>query len=397
MTKITDKGVRGLEPPAKGNKITYDDDVKGFGVRVTAAGAIAFILNYRRKADGLERRYTIGSFPDWGVGAAREKAKELKRHIDNGGDPVGEHSAARAAPTVADLCFRFDGEHIAKQRPHTQTEYRGIIRNHVVPKLGKLKVAAVEFEHIERLHAEITKGAPVLANRAIAVLAKMLTLAIKWKLRADNPCKGIERNREHHRTRYLRPDELTRLTEALAVDSNQQAADIFRLLLLTGCRKGEALSATWDQFDIGGGTWTKPHSATKQAQDHQIPLSAPARELLTRLRERSGGSRWVFPGRKGQPRNDTKYAWARICRAAGITGLRIHDLRHSYASFLAGAGFSLPVIGALLGHTQPATTARYSHLFDDPLRKATERAGAIIAGGGSADVVPLKGGARREG
>lgn len=393
MTKITDKAVRGLalDPPAKGNKITYDGDVKGFGVRVTAAGAIAFILNYRRKVDGLERRYTIGSFPDWSVGAAREKAKELKRHIDNGGDPVGEHAADRAAPTVADLCARFDDEHIAKQRPHTQTEYRGIIRNHVSPKLGKLKVAAVEFEHIERLHAEITKGAPVLANRAIAVLAKMFTLAIKWKYRTDNPCKGVERNREHHRTRYLKPDELARLTKALAEDPNQQAADVFRLLLLTGARKGEALSATWDQFDIGGGTWTKPHSATKQAQEHQIPLSAPARELLARLRERSGGSRWVFPGRKGQPRNDTKYAWARICMAACITGLRIHDLRHSYASFLVGAGFSLPVIGGLLGHTQPATTARYAHLLHDPLREATERAGAIISGGPSAEIVPLRG------
>jgi integrase len=392
--RLTDRIVAQLPTPPKGNRVSYDDAVRGFGARVTAAGARAFVLNYRRRSDGLERRFTIGARS---TAAAREEAKRLKRDIDGGGDPVGELKAYRGAPTVADLCARFDDEHIAKQRPHTQAEYRGIIRNHALPKLGKLKVSAVEFEHIERLHAEITKGAPVLANRAVAVMAKMFTLAVKWRLRANNPCKGVERNREHHRTRYLKPDELTRLTKALAEDPNQQAANIFRLLLLTGCRKGEALSAKWDQFDINGGTWTKPHSATKQAQEHQIPLSAPARELLVRLREHSVGSQWVFPGRKGQPRNDTKYAWKRICGAAGVTGLRIHDLRHSYASFLAGAGFSLPVIGALLGHSQPATTARYSHLFDDPLRTATERAGAIIAGKGTADVVPLKGGARREG
>ncbi len=128
---------------------------------------------------------------------------------------------------------------------------------------------------------------------------------------------------------------------------------------------------------------------TKQGSEHRIPLSAPARQLLARLRQQEKSSQWVFPGRDGRPREDLKYSWRRICKAAGITGLRIHDLRHSYASHLVSAGFSLPVIGALLGHSQPGTTFRYAHLLDDPLRQATERVGAIISGAPSAEVVPL--------
>ena len=166
---------------------------------------------------------------------------------------------------------------------------------------------------------------------------------------------------------------------------------------MTGAREGEALSATWNQFDLTDGIWTKPHTATKQRREHVVPLSAPARQLLDRLQAQRNGSPWVFPGRDGgKPREDLKYAWARICKAAGIANLRIHDLRHSYASFLVSAGFSLPVIGALLGHATPATTARYAHLFDDPLRQATERASAIISGQSAVEVVPIKG-VRREG
>jgi integrase len=378
--KLSDKVVRRLVAPVTGNRIAYDSDVHGFGVRITAGGAIAFILNYRVKATGLERRYTIGSFPDWTVSTAREKAKELKRHVDGGGDPLGEVKASRDAPTVADLCARFEEEHVSKLRRRSQDDYRGAIRNDIVPELGKLKVAAVDFEHVERLHRKITKRAPFRANRVLGVLSKMFALAIKWRLRPDNPCKGVERNREHPRERYLKPDELERLAQALAEDENQDAVDAFWLLLLTGARRREVLSATWDQFDLTEGVWTKHAATTKQKAHHKVPLSAPARQLLVRRRETTDdASPWVFPGRLGQHRINIDKAWTAICKAAGITGLRIHDLRHSYASTLASAGFSLPLIGKLLGHTLPQTTARYAHLFDDPLRKATERAGALLS------------------
>jgi integrase len=385
--KITDKIVKSA--PAG---LVWDGDVKGFGVKVYPAGSRSFILNYRRKSDGRERRWTIGSFPDWGTGAAREEAKRLKRLIDGGADPVGEHQSNRAAPTVNDLLDRFDEEYLPRKRASTQRTYRNQITSAIRPKLGRLRVANVTFADIDALHRGLS-GTPYRANRVVALVSRIFTMAVKWQMRADNPCKGIERNQEHKRRRYLTADELARLTAALAGHQDQQAANIVRMLLLTGARVGETVAARWDQIDLENGIWTKPGASTKQKTDHSIPLSAPARQLLAELHKGRDESGYLFPGRLGH-RRIIKDSWATICKAASIEGLRVHDLRHSFASTLAGAGFSLPVIGALLGHTQPSTTARYAHLQDDPLRKATERAGAILSGQPSAEVVPLKGNRR---
>ena len=389
--RLTDSLVRKLPPPAKGNSITYDSDVAGFGIRVTAAGARSFVLNYRRKADGTERRATIGQWPAWSVSGAREEAKRLRREVDGGKDPLGEAQAMRDAPTVADLAERYLAEHVARLAPRTQGDHRSTVVHDILPVLGKRKVASVEREHIERLHHEISKRAPVRANRALAVTASMFGKAVDWKLRTDNPAKGVKKNREEGRERYLTPAELERLTAALAADQNQDAADIFRTLLLSGARRGEVMNLRWESLDLREGVWTKPKALTKQRKSHRLPLSAPLRALLAeRLKHREGEAEYVFPGRQGKPREDLKYAWKRICRKAGIAGLRIHDLRHSHASFLVSAGFSLPTIGALLGHSQPSTTARYAHLLDDPLRQASERVGAIVSGEQSAEILPLK-------
>jgi integrase len=166
-------------------------------------------------------------------------------------------------------------------------------------------------------------------------------------------------------------------------------------LLLTGARRGEALQARWQDFDLASRTWSKPGAATKQKIQHDVPLSDAATQLLLDLQRRAGkGAEWVFPA-NGSHRRDVKDAWASLCRSANITGARVHDLRHTYASVLVSAGLSLPIIGALLGHTTAQTTHRYAHLFDDPLRAAAERAGAIITGKPAAEVVPLPG--RRRG
>ncbi len=228
----------------------------------------------------MERRYTIGSFPDWSTTAAREEAKRLKRLVDAGGDPVGEHDELRAAPTVDDLCDRFEQEHLPRKRASTQVDYRGALRKHIRPAFGPRKVAALTFADADALHRAITKSAPYRANRVIAILSKMLSLAVKWGWRTDNPAKGIERNDEAKRRRYLSGEELARLTSALATHEDQQAADIFRLLLLTGARRGEALHAKWADIDLNKGEWTKPGATTKQRTEHKIPLSAPARQLL---------------------------------------------------------------------------------------------------------------------
>ena len=400
---LDDKVVKGLSAPDAGNRITYDETVKGFGVRVTSAGAKAFILNYR--AGGRERRITIGSYPDWKVSAAREQAKHLKRQIDVGEDPMAERHADRAAPTMDTLADRFVAEHLAKRRPATQTDYNSILKLYVRPQLGKMKVADLRHSDVERLHAAVAKTAPYRANRTISVLSKMLTLAVKWEMRTDNPARGIERAPEHKRERFLSPVEIARLGEALASVKEQTSANAIRLLLLTGARKSEVLKARWTEFDLAAGVWCKPSAHTKSKKLHRVPLSAPARLLLSDMRveaekeiERGRTAEFVFEGLDGQPLTDIKRTWAAAAEKAGLGKMvatkdkagravkvwqgdaRMHDLRHTYASILASSGLSLPIIGSLLGHTQAQTTQRYAHLLDDPLRAATERVGAVVSG-----------------
>src|SRR5215204_958816 len=244
--KITDKLAKTTAAPEKGSRLLWDDSVRGFGLRITAAGARSFIINYRRKADGLERRWTIGSFPDWGTAAAREEASRLKRAIDGGGDPVGEHSSNRAAPTVADLCDRFADEYFPKLRPATARDYETVIRKYIRPALGRHKVVSVSHRDIEALHRRVSADATYQANRTVALLSRMFNLSVRWGWRADNPAKGVERNQEARRHRYLSADELARLTGALAEHRDRQAANVFRLLLLTGARRGEVLTCRWD-------------------------------------------------------------------------------------------------------------------------------------------------------
>jgi integrase len=414
--KLTDRIAKSAAAPTDGKaqRIYYDTEVKGFGLRVTKGGARSFILNYR--VHGVERRYTIGSHPDWKVSPAREEAKGLKRLVDQGRDPMGERHEERAAPTVNELVDRYLVEHAPRKRERSRQEDESLIQQWLRPELGNKKVADVRHADVERLHRKITEtaptrgrkadGCPTRANRTAALLSKMFNLAIRWEMRPDNPAKGIERNPEEKRNRYLAGDEIRRLTGALAVYPNQGAANAIRLLLLTGARRGEVLAAEWSQFDLEAGVWTKAASFTKQKKLHRVPLSAPVRQLLAEMRGAADRrpaetnrepSPFLFPAVRGARQGpghmvEVKGPWRAICKLAGLSGVRVHDLRHSYASILASAGLSLPVIGALLGHTQPGTTARYAHLFDDPLRAATERVGAVVTGNGdklAADVIEI--------
>jgi integrase len=384
--KLTDAIVRQLPVPAAGYLIRYDR-MPGFGVRVTAAGARSFVLRYRSRA-GRQSTYTIGAFPDWQATAARDEARRLKRLIDQGSDPTAEIAAERGAPTVTELCDRFLDEHVPRKAAATRKDYRGLIERHLRPALGRLKVADVAFADADALHRRITKrGAPSAANKTILVAHKMFELAAKWGWRdSANPFKRIERNRENARKRYVTPEERPRLARAIEQHRDRQAAAIFEFVMLTGCRIGEALAARWDDIDLARKTWSKPATATKQRRDHIVPLSKPAVSLLAGLRQKTN-SEWVFPspaanGSSPGHRIGVAKNWREVCRAAGIKGLRVHDLRHSFASELVSSGASLPLIGALLGHSNPATTARYSHLYDDPQRAAVERVGAVISRAG---------------
>jgi integrase len=379
--KLTDRGVAKLPgPTGKRNQIIhFDTETGGFGVRVTAAGAKSFILDYRTRS-GRQRRYTIGKVEQpWTVGAARKEAKELRKKIDQGKDPMTEIQAGKDAPTMADLAKRFTEEHLPKLRPITRRDYEAAIKTLIVPKLGAAKVAEITFADVDALHRKITKdGAPYRANRTVALLSKMFSLAIKWTWRTDNPAKGIERNQEIKRERYLSADELDRLGRALDECQDRQSVMMIQILLLTGARSGEVKSMQWGHLDLKHGVWIKPASTTNQKKLHRVPLSAPALELLKSIKPEG---EFVFPSRHGGHRGDFKKTWAKVCKAAGIKGCRIHDIRHSFAALAVSDGLSLPMVGRLLGHSTPATTARYAHLHDDPLKEATERVGLLVLNG----------------
>jgi integrase len=206
-----------------------------------------------------------------------------------------------------------------------------------------------------------------------------------------NPATGIERNPETKRERYLEPEELGRLLSAVSEHKNKQSANVIKLALLTGARRGEILGATWSQFDLAAGTWTKPASMTKQKKSHMVPLNGPALSLLVEMKEAADEENrkrakdelpaliHLFPGYGGNDaQGDLKRTWTTVCAEAHISGLRFHDLRHSFASFLVSSGHNLPLIGQLLGHSNPQTTARYAHLLMDPQRQATDRIGSIF-------------------
>jgi integrase len=376
--RLGDVLVRKAAAPDRGQRFIWDTDIKGFALRITARGAKAFVLDYRAK--GRQRRMTIGSYPDWTVAAAREEAKTLKREVDRGSDPMGVRHSDSAAPTMRDLWNRYGSDHLPNKAARTQADERSMWEKLILPSLGSMKVGDVTHGDVEALHRQITvrRRTPIRANRTIEVLRKALNLAIRWGWRTDNPASGIRRNPEEKRTRYLSQQELARVSQALVEHPEQVSANAIRFLMLTGARRGEVLNARWDMFDLGAGLWVKPSAHTKQRREHRVPLSAPALALLSDMRKQATGV-FVFPGKASdQPLTDIKRTWASVCQKANVEDARIHDLRHSFASILVSRGASLPLIGALLGHTQVATTARYAHLYDEPLREAAELVGTAI-------------------
>jgi integrase len=399
--RLTDKIVDALPVPEKGNKRYPDSEVRGFNARVTANGERGFELRYR--IHGSERLYTIGSRPTWTTIAARNRAKELRRLIDQGVDPHEQEAQERgAAITVAEFWQRvYEPLHVSSRRPKWARDVRSMMRNDILPRLGSRAVKDIDHADVAALHRHITKRAPARANRACAALSHLMTFAERPHITDDgeripalrppfsNPARGIARNPEERRQRFLSPAEMARLAEVLDQRTERTSVALTRFLLLTGARFSEAANATWEQIDLEAGTWIKPSSNTKQRKVHVVPLSAPALLLLRELRERSGGGELLFPGPTGQPLTTIKRFWGSVARQAGLDGLRVHDLRLSFASVLASSGASLLLSGQLLGHTQAATTQRYSHLFVDVQREAVERAAAVITGQPLAEVVPM--------
>lgn len=373
--RLTDYSVKGLNAPDAGNRITYDERLRGFGVRVTATGKKAFILNYR--FEGRERRMTIGSYPEWTLLAARKRGEEMRRDVDLGIDPLQRQTDKINAPTIQDLYERYVSDHLPKKSEASMVSDLQMWRKLVLPVLARRKLVDVTFSEIDALHRKITRHAPIQANRTVSLLRKSFNLAMRWGWMKANPAVGIEGNPENSRTRYLDDNEIARLLDALKRNQSRTSCDAILFMMLTGCRRGEAFKATWDQFDTALRIWTKPAATTKQRKLHRVPVSNAVTELL-HSRHGGGTSRFVFESHTGQALTDVKKTWARLCETAELRDFRLHDLRHTFASLLVSNGQSLPVIGAMLGHTQTQTTARYAHLFDDTLVNAAEIASVAI-------------------
>lgn len=390
--RISKKLISKLVPPPTGNEVVYDAEIPGFGVRITASGVIAFVLNYR--IHGRERRYTIGRYPELSATAARERAIQLRGRILDGHDPLEERAQARAEPTLNDLAKEYLEQYASHhKRDSSIRNDRQMIEKIITPKLGKHRLQSIGRKDIELLHAGL-KATPYRANRVLALLSKMFNLAVQWGWRADNPVHGVTRFHEDRREQWLSEEEVRRFAAALDAYSDQSAANALRLLLLTGAREGEVLKAEWSQFDLKRGIWTKPSHHTKQKKIEHVPLSGAAVSLLGEMKPKQAMGP-LFPGANGNARVTLRRPWVQACKAAGLAEefeikgkrknlkryrptVRIHDLRHTYASHLVSAGTSLQIVGKLLGHTEPQTTARYAHVADEALRNATERFATIF-------------------
>lgn len=369
MPRITDALIKAMPTPATGRPtIIRDNSINGFGVRKTATGCIAFVLNY--VVHGRERRMTIGRYPAWSVTAARAEAARLRRQTDGGADPLEDLKRARSVWTLEKLWEHYCSEVLVSKASSTQIDERSIWRRLVLPKLGGRRISDIRSSDVDALHRAVSLKTPVQANRLVASLRHVFNKAVRWELIADNPVKGVAKNQEQPRHRYLSETERKRFVNALDKRPDSSSSLALRFLLLTGARRGEVLNALWEQIDWGERTWTKSSAHTKQRALHRVPLSVGAMDVLDRAR-RLQDSELVFAGKSGRALVEIKKLFHAVCAEANIFGFRIHDLRHSYASLLVSGGISLPIIGGLLGHTQVSTTARYSHLEDTTLRHAT--------------------------
>jgi integrase len=388
--KITKRNVDATEA-GDGDVFVWDTEVKGFGLKVTPKGRKVYLLQYRLPGSST-RRYTIGVHgAPWTPDGARSEAVALMGQVSRGEDPTELRKAERADPTIAELCDLYLAEGVATKKPSTVEADRARLERHVKPLLGRKNLRALSRADITRFLSDvaagktavdertrkrgraIVRGGPIAANRARATLSAVLAFANERGLRTDNPARGVKTFKEGKRTRFLSNDEIARLGEALRASEkdgvNPYAVAAIRLLVLTGCRKNEILSLRWDEVDIGSGFLRLSDSKTGAKPVH---LGAPARALLAELPRQSGNPFVICGEKPGGHFVGLQKVWNNVRTKAGLDDVRLHDLRHSFASVAARSGESLLVIGKVLGHSTSSATSRYAHLSNDPVRSATE-------------------------
>ena len=407
MVKLTRQPLANLKSRSK-PYIEYDSALIGFGVAVYPSGIKSWVCEYRPHGGGRgvpKKRVTLGKTSQLTPDQARKAAAEILAAVRLGRDPAQEKVERRASVTVGEMIDFFDARYVGPMlKPGTAVGYR-IALEELRRAHGALKATALTRSHVTNLHFGMADR-PYAANRAIAVWSKAFTWAAGGGLipEGQNPAKGIKKYREQGRERFLTSEELARLGDTLregetiglpySVDETKPTAKhaakadhrrvkldryavaALRLLIFTGARLREILHAKWEQVDIERGLIFLADSKTGKKP---LYLSAAAQKVLADLPRVEGNPHVIAGAKDGAPRSDLKKPWAAVSRAAGLEGVRLHDLRHSFASFGVGKSLGLPIIGKLLGHAQAATTHRYAHLDADPMRRAVEAIGSTIA------------------
>lgn len=380
MPRLSKRLIDQTLPRARGDVFVWDTLLPGFGVRVLPSGRKTYLVQYR-DTHGRTRRYALGTHGVLTPEQARVLAQEALARVRAGENPSAARQAARQAHTVTQLAARYVREELPKRKAKTQQNYRLALDKHLLPAMGNLAVPAVTPDDLAVLHVRLAQT-PYQANRVLSLARTLFQWAEVWQMRplGTNPARGLTRFREAKRERYLRPEELARLGAAIiAAEASRserpEALALVRLLLFTGARVDEIRLLRWEWIDWRAGRIRLPDSKTGAKT---LYLSQPALDVLKACGRQASGL--VLPGtRPGMPQAHPKRVWRRLCTAAKVVGVRLHDLRHTYASLGVGLGLSLPIVGRLLGHTDWGTTQRYAHLAHDPVAQGAELVGEAVS------------------
>ena len=377
-TRISRRTVQNLS--VEKDTVYWDSELQGFGVRAYASGSKVYVVQTR--ANGRSRRLTLGRHGVLSAEEARRRAALAISRIKSG-QPAAVSAAEPKGPTVAEVARRYLKEHVeVRLRPATVRMIRGDLDRYILPKFGSLPMESVGYERIAAYHSKLFR-VPMMANRMVETLSAMYSMAETWGAvpEGTNPCPRVVRYKRKSRERFLTEAEFERLGRVLSDMETEgnilpRAAAAIRLLMLTGCRCNEILRLRWDEVDLERNELRLSDSKTGPKT---VPLSPAAARVLEN-RPRVPGDPWVIPGRfPGRPLRNIDRSWCKVRARAGLKDVRLHDLRHSFASRALALGESLPMIGKLLGHTRVQTTAKYAHLAEDSVKESAQRIAASIA------------------
>lgn len=366
-----------------------DSSVPGLGVMVLPSGVRTWYLRYREPS-GKQQTQKLGRDGVINKTIARREAMKILAEVAKGNAPATERRKARNAPTIADLKARMERDHYAKLRPGTAANYEQIWRLHIIPTIGDKKIEEVQRRDVIELLAKLS---PIRRNRTLQCLRAAFNMAEIWQLRSEgtNPCRKIEKAPERIRNRYLSDVERDRMIAALnemaTTPLRWRFTQLIRLLMLTGCRVGEICRGKWEWFDENTGLLVVPaanHKTGDQTGEDRIVHVPPAAVRILRELRLKSNTQWIIAGDGDGHLIGYQKLWSELVKRAEIKNLKVHDLRHNFASVaITKAKLTLPQVGHLLGHACPSTTARYAHLIDDGARRmAAEVANQVSAAQG---------------